>query len=128
MACAPARSRRPCGSQGPGFRCGSRHPRWASTTRRSSRPCARRGTWAAVRHEPPDRSQGEYRSMRREGCPMSAGLRLERDGDVWTLWLARPDKRNALSPELVQALTEHVERAPAEGAKVLVFRGEGKNF
>jgi enoyl-CoA hydratase len=59
---------------------------------------------------------------------MSAGLRVERDGDVWTLWLARPDKRNALSSELVQTLTEHVERAPAEGAKVLVFRGEGKNF
>lgn len=59
---------------------------------------------------------------------MSAGLRLERAGDVWTFWLARPEKRNALSSELVEELIERVERAPAEGAKVLVFRGEGKSF
>lgn len=63
-----------------------------------------------------------------EGRPANTGLRLERAGDVWTLWLARPEKRNALSPELVEALIEQVERAPDEGAKVLVFRGEGKNF
>lgn len=62
-----------------------------------------------------------------EACAQ-AGLRVERAGDVWTLWLARPGKRNALSSELVDALIAHVERAPAEGAKVLVFRGEGQNF
>jgi enoyl-CoA hydratase len=59
---------------------------------------------------------------------MSGTVTLERDGDVWTLALARSEKRNALSAELVENLLEVVQRAPAEGAKVLVFRGEGKNF
>jgi enoyl-CoA hydratase/carnithine racemase len=53
---------------------------------------------------------------------------LDRDGEVWTLTLARPEKRNALSAELVEHLLELVQRAPAEGAKVLVFRGEGRNL
>lgn len=77
---------------------------------------------AAASHESPgSASEGE-------SCPIETGLRVERAGEVWTLWLARPEKRNALSPELVEALIAQVERAPAEGAKVLVFRGEGKNF
>ena len=59
---------------------------------------------------------------------MTGPVDLQRDGDVWTLTLARPDKRNALSSELVEALIDLVHRAPGEGAKVLVFRGEGKNF
>jgi enoyl-CoA hydratase/carnithine racemase len=53
---------------------------------------------------------------------------LQRDGEAWTVSLARPEKRNALSAELVEELIAIVERAPAEGAKVLVFRGDGKNF
>lgn len=59
---------------------------------------------------------------------MSEGVALHRADDVWTLTLARPDKRNALSAELVETLIGHVERAPAEGARVLVLRGEGKCF
>lgn len=59
---------------------------------------------------------------------MSGTVTLERDADVWTLVLNRPEKRNALSSELVEDLLDLVQRAPAEGAKVLVFRGEGKNF
>jgi enoyl-CoA hydratase len=59
---------------------------------------------------------------------MTGPVDLHRDGEVWTLSLARPDKRNALSSELVEALIEAVHRAPDEGARVLVFRGEGRNF
>lgn len=59
---------------------------------------------------------------------MSDCLKLDRADDVWTLTLARPDKRNALSAELVEALLAHVERAPQEGARVLVLRGEGRSF
>jgi enoyl-CoA hydratase/carnithine racemase len=59
---------------------------------------------------------------------MTGAVTLHRDGEVWTLSLARPEKRNALSPALVEELIDIVQRAPAEGAKVLVFRGEGKNF
>ncbi len=55
---------------------------------------------------------------------MTTGMvTLERAGEVWTVSLARPDKRNALSAELVEALLEVVQRAPAEGAAVLVLRG-----
>lgn len=59
---------------------------------------------------------------------MSATLRLQRDAEVWTAHLSRPEKRNALSSELVEALMDIVQRAPLEGAKVLVLRGEGKSF
>lgn len=59
---------------------------------------------------------------------MSGLTTLTRTDEAWTVSLARPEKRNALSGELVDELLDLVERAPREGAKVLVFRGEGKNF
>lgn len=59
---------------------------------------------------------------------MTGAVILHRDGELWTLSLARPEKRNALSSSLVEELIELVQRAPEEGAKVIVFRGEGKNF
>jgi enoyl-CoA hydratase len=59
---------------------------------------------------------------------VSSPVNLQKEGEVWTISLARPDKRNALSSPLVEELIDLVERAPAEGAKVLVFRGEGKSF
>lgn len=59
---------------------------------------------------------------------MSTELRVTRDRDVWTLALDRPEKRNALSPDLVEALIAAVEDAPRAGARLLVLRGEGRNF
>jgi enoyl-CoA hydratase/carnithine racemase len=59
---------------------------------------------------------------------MSGSATLHEEGEVWTITLARPEKRNALSSALVEELIDFVQRAPAEGAKVLVFRGEGKGF
>lgn len=59
---------------------------------------------------------------------MSGLVTVERSQEVWTLSLARADKRNALSAELVDELLQLVEGAPAAGAKVIVFRGEGRNF
>lgn len=59
---------------------------------------------------------------------MNSLVKVAREGDVWTLTLDRSEKRNSLSSELVDELLALVQRAPAEGAKVLVFRGEGKNF
>jgi enoyl-CoA hydratase/carnithine racemase len=53
---------------------------------------------------------------------------LGRSGEVWTVSLNRSDKRNALSAELVEALLELMERAPRDGARVIVLRGEGRNF
>jgi len=51
-----------------------------------------------------------------------------RDGDRLTLTLNRPDKRNALSPALVEALLDQVTGAYADGTRLLVLRGEGRNF
>lgn len=59
---------------------------------------------------------------------MSNHLRIEQQGDVWSFVLQRPDKRNALSAELVDALLAGVAQAHAGNARVMVFRGEGKNF
>jgi enoyl-CoA hydratase/carnithine racemase len=59
---------------------------------------------------------------------VAASLEVAQDGGVWTLTLSRPEKRNALSAELVERLSDAVARAHAGAARVLVFRGEGKNF
>ncbi|MDQ2927466.1 MAG: enoyl-CoA hydratase/isomerase family protein, partial [Pseudomonadota bacterium] len=59
---------------------------------------------------------------------MNVPLKIERAGATWTFTLNRPEKRNALSAELVDALLAGVEEAHRDGAALLVFRGEGKNF
>jgi enoyl-CoA hydratase len=59
---------------------------------------------------------------------MSAPLYVDIQSDVWTFTLNRADKRNAFSAQLVDQLLAAVIRAHVEGARVLVFRGEGKNF
>jgi enoyl-CoA hydratase/carnithine racemase len=59
---------------------------------------------------------------------MSAPLRIEQQGSLWTFVLQRADKRNALSAELVEQLLAGVAQAHAAHAQVLVFRGEGRNF
>lgn len=55
-------------------------------------------------------------------------LQVQRAGDVWTFTLNRPDKLNALSADLVDALLNSVGEAHACGARLLVFRGAGKSF
>lgn len=59
---------------------------------------------------------------------MSGPLRIEREGGVARFVLDRADKRNALSAELVERLIDGVQEAHAQSARVLVFRGEGRNF
>ncbi len=55
--------------------------------------------------------------------------RLDVDGRVATLTLDRPDKRNALSPELISALRQHVDAlAGRDDLTVLVLQGAGKAF
>jgi enoyl-CoA hydratase len=55
-------------------------------------------------------------------------LRVEQKASVWTLTLNRPQKRNALDEDLVQALSAAVDQAHAEQADVLVFQGQGTNL
>ena len=55
-------------------------------------------------------------------------LRTERAAAYWTLVLERPEKANALSGELVEALAEGLASAERAGVDVVVLRGEGRNF
>lgn len=56
-------------------------------------------------------------------------LATDLDAGVLTLTLDRPDKRNALSSALVEALLAAVERADHDSAvQVLVIKGAGKDF
>lgn len=47
---------------------------------------------------------------------------------VTALSLNRPDRGNALGPDLVEQLTEAFDRALAGGARLVILRGEGRHF
>lgn len=51
---------------------------------------------------------------------------LQKDGDLWTVTLRRPDKANSLTKAMLVQLAEIVESAAS--AKVLVITGEGRVF
>jgi enoyl-CoA hydratase len=55
-------------------------------------------------------------------------LVCQRDGSTLILTLNRPEKMNALSAGLVDALLDRVGNAAAVGVRLLVLRGEGRNF
>lgn len=59
---------------------------------------------------------------------MSNPLIIERSDDAWVFILNRPEKMNALSPALVQALTAGIQNAHAQAIPLLIFKGNGKNF
>lgn len=59
---------------------------------------------------------------------MSDMLRTERDGDVFTLTITRDERMNALTPELLIEVREAMERAVSEGARAIVWTGEGRAF
>ena len=62
------------------------------------------------------------------GQGVSHDLIIRRAGPLTELTLARPAKANALSAELVEALLDAVAAAGSDGTRLLVLRGEGKNF
>lgn len=55
-------------------------------------------------------------------------LLAQRAGTTLTLTLNRPDKMNALSASLVDALLAAARSAEHDGVRLLVLRGNGKNF
>jgi enoyl-CoA hydratase/carnithine racemase len=59
---------------------------------------------------------------------MTDPLLIERDGVVTTLVLNRPEKRNALSAELVEAMIAAIGEAHRDGTRLLVLRGAGAGF
>ncbi len=58
---------------------------------------------------------------------MDAVVESFADG-VFTIMLNRPEKKNAMSLDLMKRLFEALERAEAQGAGVILIRGAGKTF
>ena len=60
---------------------------------------------------------------------MSEHVRVERNGGVLAITLARPERRNAITVAMYDALAEAVESAAGDaGVRVITFRGEGQDF
>lgn len=55
-------------------------------------------------------------------------IKVQTAGDCCTLTLARPDKANALTEAMLEALALAATDAATNGAKVLILTGEGKVF
>lgn len=55
-------------------------------------------------------------------------IKVQTAGDCCTLTLARPDKANALTETMLEALALAATEAATNGAKVLILTGEGKVF
>jgi methylglutaconyl-CoA hydratase len=53
---------------------------------------------------------------------------VEDAGGVRTITLNRPERRNALVPEMMDELAAAFHEAAAHGARVVVLRGEGESF
>lgn len=50
------------------------------------------------------------------------------EGALWRLTIDRTDKANALTGDMLQALSDHVAQATNEGAAALILTGRGKVF
>lgn len=59
---------------------------------------------------------------------MTSPVRVEQTDGVCTIILARPEKANALSAEMARGVLEAVEAAPANGARIVIIRADGKHF
>lgn len=59
---------------------------------------------------------------------MAESLHIDRHDDHWIFTLDRPEKRNALSAELVEALIAGIDAAHSKNIPTLIIRGAGKNF
>jgi methylglutaconyl-CoA hydratase len=60
---------------------------------------------------------------------VSSLLLADLDGGILTLTLNRPDKRNALSAELIELLHQSLEQADLDSkVRVVLLRGAGKDF
>lgn len=55
-------------------------------------------------------------------------IRVENLGDCCRITLARPEKANALTQEMLESLALAANEAATNGAKVLILTGEGKVF
>ncbi len=59
---------------------------------------------------------------------MTSPIRFEIHDRVGTLTLNRPDKLNALVPEMAEGFREALAKSAEPGVKALILRGEGRGF
>ena len=60
---------------------------------------------------------------------MSEHVKVERDGDVIAITLARPERRNAITVAMYAALADAFEDAAKDpGVRLITLRGEGQDF
>jgi len=60
---------------------------------------------------------------------MSEHVRVEKQGAILSITLARPERRNAITVAMYAALAEALEKASADPeVRLITFRGEGKDF
>ena len=60
---------------------------------------------------------------------MSEHVRVEKQGAVLAVTLARPDRRNAITVAMYAALADAVEQASGDASvRLVTFRGEGQDF
>ena len=60
---------------------------------------------------------------------MNNMIKYKSENSIGILTLNRPEKRNALHPDLVKQMKEKLEEIEKdEGVKVLIITGEGKAF
>jgi enoyl-CoA hydratase/carnithine racemase len=60
---------------------------------------------------------------------MSEHVRVEKQGSVLSIALARPERRNAITVAMYAALADAVEEGAADGSiRLIAFRGEGQDF
>jgi methylglutaconyl-CoA hydratase len=59
---------------------------------------------------------------------MRTTLHLEFSGEIATITLDRPEKRNAISPEMIAELLAAFSEVEASSARVLILTGAGKAF
>ena len=55
-------------------------------------------------------------------------LKLQAAGDIATITLSRPEKRNAVSTEMIEELMGALGEVEAGAARVAILTGEGKSF
>ena len=63
-----------------------------------------------------------------EPLPEYRNIRIEDRGPLTWLVLARPDKANALSNELLEEFSDALQRLVHTGGPVIAIRGDGKGF
>ena len=60
---------------------------------------------------------------------MTEHVRVEREGDVLAITLARPERRNAITVAMYAALADAIESAANDdGLRLITLRGEGQDF